>query len=196
MASSDHVDADRSFRAIADIGAGLSRAWLVLLPEQPRSAPFIPFVRHRVPGRGFNDAGAFGHWASRRMTMRKYLLMAAIAAMAVPGAAVAQQHNWHHDRNNVRQDRRDFRQDRHELRRARQNMRQDRRDVRRDVRRSHSAYVAPYRNWNYRPVTVGYRLQPSFYGSRYYISDYGMYHLRSPGRWQQWIRYGNDLLLV
>jgi Ni/Co efflux regulator RcnB len=43
---------------------------------------------------------------------------------------------------------------------------------------------------------VEYRLQPSFYGSRYYISDYGMYNLRAPSRWQQWIRYGNDLLLV
>ena len=128
--------------------------------------------------------------------MRKYLLLSAMAAMVVPGAAVAQQHNWHHDRHNVRQDRREVRQDRRELRRDRQNTRQDRRDVRRDVRRNHVAYVAPYRHWTYRPVTVGYRLQPSFYGSRYYVSDYSMYNLRAPSRWQQWIRYGDDLLLV
>jgi len=45
-------------------------------------------------------------------------------------------------------------------------------------------------------VTTGYRLQPAFYGSRYYISDYGRYHLQAPARWQRWIRYGDDLLLV
>ncbi len=118
--------------------------------------------------------------------MRKYILIAAITAMVVPGAAVAQ------DRGEVRHDRREVRQDRHELRRDRHNLRQDRRAV----RRNHVAYVAPYRNWSYRPVTVGYRLQPSFYGSRYYISDYGIYNVRAPGRWQRWIRYGDDLLLV
>jgi Ni/Co efflux regulator RcnB len=125
--------------------------------------------------------------------MRKYILMAAMAAIAVPGAAVAQQHGWHHDRSEVRHDRSDLRQDRREVRSDRQDLRRDRRDV----RHSHSGYVAPYRNWSYRPVTVGYRLQPSFYGSRYYITDYSMYHLQAPhGRWLRWIRYGNDLLLV
>ena len=58
-------------------------------------------------------------------------------------------------------------------------------------------YVAPIRNWNYRRVSVGYRLQPAFYGSRYYINDYGAYNLQAPhGRWLRWIRYGDDLLLV
>jgi Ni/Co efflux regulator RcnB len=126
------------------------------------------------------------------MTMKKYILMAAMAAVAIPSAAVAQQREWHHNRTDVSQDRRDVRRDRQELRSDRQNMRQDRREI----RHSRSAYVAPYRNWSYRPVKVGYRLEPSFYGSRYYVSDYGAYNLRAPGRWQQWIRYGNDLLLV
>lgn len=112
--------------------------------------------------------------------MRKLILLAALAATAASGTAIAQQSDWRHDR----QDRRDIRHDRRD-------MRQDRRDMRR-----HDAYVAPYRNWNYRPVTVGYRLQPAFYGSRYYIGDYGSYHLRAPGRWQRWVRYGDDLLLV
>jgi Ni/Co efflux regulator RcnB len=128
--------------------------------------------------------------------MKKYILLAAMAAVAVPGAAIAQHHERHHNRADVRQDRREVRHDRQELRRDRHDKRQDRRYDSRNMRRSHSAYVAPYRNWSYRPVTVGYRLQPSFYGSRYYISDYGMYNLRAPSRWQQWIRYGNDLLLV
>ena|SRR5690349_9495710 len=123
--------------------------------------------------------------------MRKLILVAALTATALPGAALAEQRDLRHDRREVRQDRREVRQDRRELRRDRHELRQDRRDVRR-----HRAYVAPYRNWRYRPVTIGHRLQPTFYGSRYYISDYGAYHLRAPGRWQRWIRYGDDLLLV
>ena len=59
-----------------------------------------------------------------------------------------------------------------------------------------ASLMPPYRNWRYRPVTVGYRLQPAFYGSRYYISDYGRYNLRAPHRLERWIRYGDDLLLV
>ena len=124
--------------------------------------------------------------------MKKYILLAAMAAIAVPGAASAQQRDWHHNGTHVRQDRRDVRQDQRDLRRDRQNMRQDRRAY----RHNRVAYVAPYRGWTYRPVTVGYRLQPAFYGSRYYITDYGMYGIQAPGRWQRWIRYGNDLLLV
>jgi Ni/Co efflux regulator RcnB len=91
----------------------------------------------------------------------------------------------------VRQDRREVRSDRQDLRRDRRGLRQDRRQVRR------SAYVAPYRSWNYRPVSVGYRLRPVFYDQRYYISDYGAYRLQAPHRrWLRWIRYGDDLLLV
>ena len=125
--------------------------------------------------------------------MRKLILLAAMAATIVPGTAIAQQRDWHQDRNQERHHRRDERQDRRDYR---QDRRDDRRDYRQDRRHYRSAYVAPYRNWSYRPVTVGYRLQPDFYGSRYYISDYGMYHLSAPGRWQRWIRYGDDLLLV
>ena len=75
-------------------------------------------------------------------------------------------------------------------------MSQNQRVARSTAQPARSAYVAPVRNWSYRPVTVGYRLQPSFFSSRYYITDYSAYHLRAPGRFLQWIRYGNDLLLV
>ena len=117
--------------------------------------------------------------------MRRLILLAAMAATAVPTAALAQ----HHD---VRHDRREVRQDRHELR-------HDRKEVRHDQRQTthgRVAYVAPYRNWSYRPVTVGYRLRPDFYGSRYYINDYSMYRLPRPAQFHRWIRYGDDLLLV
>lgn len=121
--------------------------------------------------------------------MRKLFLLVAMAATAVPTASIAQQT----DRRELRHDRREVRQDRRELRRDQNELRRDRRDV----RRSRAAYVAPYRNWNYRPVTSGYRLRPAFYGSRYYITDYGSYHLPAPQhRWTRWIRYGDDLLLV
>jgi Ni/Co efflux regulator RcnB len=63
-------------------------------------------------------------------------------------------------------------------------------------RRGYVVYSAPYRDWSYRRVAVGYRLRPAFYGSRYFISDYGLYGLRAPGRNLRWIRYGDDLLLV
>jgi Ni/Co efflux regulator RcnB len=119
------------------------------------------------------------------MKMRKFILLAMMAATALPGTAIAQQRDLR-DRNEVRHDRREVRQDRRELRR-------DQRELRRDRR----AYAAPYRNWRYRPVTVGFRLQPAFYGSRYYITDYGTYRLQPPrNRWTRWIRYGDDLLLV
>jgi Ni/Co efflux regulator RcnB len=140
--------------------------------------------------------------------MRKFILLAAAAAMIVPSAAIAQRYDHsrgdrhetrqdrrdvRHDRRDVRQDRRDIRQDRHDVRRDRGDIRQDRRF--RDHRRS--AYIAPYRGFSYRPVSVGFRLRPAFYSPRYYISDYGYYHLRAPhGRWLRWIRYGDELLLV
>jgi Ni/Co efflux regulator RcnB len=129
------------------------------------------------------------------MTMKKYILFAAVAAIVAPSGAIAQQHSVRQDPAQVRHDAQNVRSHGH-------TMRADRRNVSRNTTQrntghhTRSAYVAPVRNWSYRPVNVGYRLQPSFYGSRYYISDYNTYHLRAPSRWQQWIRYGNDLLLV
>lgn len=149
--------------------------------------------------------------------MRKLILLAATAALALPSAAMAQRYHdgdrhrdrveMRHDRRDVRHDRRDIRRDRSDFRHDRSDFRQYRRDsrydrgdyrheYRRDRDRRHVAYVAPYRNWNYRPVTIGYRLSPVFYSPRYYITDYGFYHLRMPPPWERWIRYGDDLLLV
>jgi Ni/Co efflux regulator RcnB len=131
--------------------------------------------------------------------MRKLILLAAMAAISVPSAAIAQRQDRRDrvevrkDRQEVRRDRRDVRQDRRELRRDRRDVRQDRRQV----RRTRSAYVAPYRNWNYRRVNTGFQLRPVFYSPRYYISDYGHYRLPPPRHhWLRWIRYGDDLLLV
>ena len=132
--------------------------------------------------------------------MRKLILLAAMAAITVPSSAAVAQRQDRRDRTDVRQDRREVRQGRREVRRERQELRRDRRDVRQDrrqVRRTHSAYVAPYRNWNYRRVNTGFQLRPVFYSPRYYISDYGAYHLQAPRHhWLRWVRYGDDLLLV
>ena len=169
--------------------------------------------------------------------MRKLILLAAVAAIGFPSAAMAERHHDRdrdRDRHEVKQDRREVRQDRRELRRDRRQgdvrevrrdrreirgdrreLRQDRRDVRydrrdyrdyrdsrydrrdyRDNHRSRVRYVAPYRSWSYRPVSIGFRLDPLFYSSRYYINDYGYYGLRVPRPWERWIRYGDDLLLV
>ena len=158
--------------------------------------------------------------------MRKLILLAAVAAIAFPSAAMAERHHdrdrdrheVHRDKREVRQDRRELRRDRRqgdvrevrrdrrEVRGDRRELRQDRRDVRYDRRdyrdnrydrhRTRVRYVAPYRSWSYRPVSIGFRLSPAFYSSRYYINDYGYYHLRTPRPWERWIRYGDDLLLV
>jgi Ni/Co efflux regulator RcnB len=145
--------------------------------------------------------------------MRKWILLAAMAAVAVPTAASAQrQHEMRNDRAAVRGDQRTVRANRQAVRSDRRVVRADRRVAasdrrvvradRRVVRQDRrvvqrNRYVAPLRSWSYRRVSVGYRLQPVFYGSRYYIDDYGAYHLYAPhGRWLRWIRYGDDLLLV
>ena len=112
--------------------------------------------------------------------MRKFILLGLMAATAVTGTAVAQDR---HERREVRQE-------------IRRDIRQDARHDRREIRRDRVVYVAPYNGWRYRTITPGFRLQSSFFGSRYIISDYGRYQLRAPNRFQRWIRYGDDLVLV
>ena len=81
---------------------------------------------------------------------------------------------------------------------------QTRHSVQRDWNQNHSGrhtrgwttYRAPVRSWRYSPITIGFQLQPAFYGSRYAISNYGAYQLRAPARNQRWVRYGDDLVLV
>ena len=110
--------------------------------------------------------------------MHKSLIVAAaLTAAALSGATVAEAK--HHGRTHAeaRHERHDRHWDRHH-------------------RRGYTVYVAPRRDWRYRRVNVGYRLGPEFYGSRYYVNDYGAFGLRAPGRNLRWIRYGDDLLLV
>lgn len=135
--------------------------------------------------------------------MRKLILLSLIAAAAMPAAASAQsrQENRHdrHDVQEQRQDVRDARRfgDRHDVREERRDVRDARMGLRRDRSdRRHVGYVAPYRNWSYNSINIGFQLRPSFYSSRYYVTDYSMRGLRHPGRFQRWVRYGDDLVLV
>ncbi len=134
--------------------------------------------------------------------MRKLIMMALMAAVAVPASAVQAQSRAEirHDRREVREERQELRDarrygDRRDIRRERRDLRDARRELRED-RRDRRAYVPPYRGWSYRPVAPGYQLRPGFYSSRYYITNPGNYRLRPAGRNLQWIRYGDDLLLV
>jgi Ni/Co efflux regulator RcnB len=126
--------------------------------------------------------GIFGSYFSTRFAgeggqMRKILLMAALGATTLSAASAADAR--HHGRTYV-----EVRHDRHD------------RHWNRHHRRGYTVYVAPRHDWRYRRVAVGYRLGPEFYGSRYYVTNYGLYGLRAPGRHLRWIRYGDDLLLV
>ena len=142
--------------------------------------------------------------------MRKAILFSLLAATMVPGIASAQ------SAGELRGDRRDIRQEQRDVERARANgaspaaIRDERRDVQgarqeyredaRDYRRAHpdvyrgARYIGP-RGYTYRPVIVGYRFAPTYYDRRYWI-DPARYHLAPAGRYEQWIRYGNDAVLI
>jgi Ni/Co efflux regulator RcnB len=141
--------------------------------------------------------------------MRKLMIAGLMAATLVPAMASAQSGELRRDRQDLREeqrelrdaqrygDRRDIREERRDVREARQELRQDWRDYRRtnrDVFRG-PAYVGP-RGWRYRPVGVGYQLQPNFYGQRYVIADPYRYRLPRATGVNRWVRYGNDVLLV
>ena len=71
----------------------------------------------------------------------------------------------------------------------------------RDYRRSHpdafrrGGYRGPS-GYRYRPVNVGYRFQPGYYGRNYWVNDWQNYRLARPLGYQRWVRYGNDVVLV
>lgn len=134
--------------------------------------------------------------------MRKLILLSLMAAVAIPAGASAQSRGEiRRDREEVREqredlrdarrsgDRREIREERRDVREAREELREDRQDRRR------SQYVAPYRDWRYSTVRPGFQLRSGFYSPRYHV-DARQYRLRAGARNQQWIRYGNDLLLV
>ena len=143
--------------------------------------------------------------------MRKMILAAVAAATLVPTFATAQSYGEvRRDQREIRESRRDLDRarrygDRGDVREARQELREDRRETRedwRDYRRTHGdiyrrpAYVGP-RGYRYRPVSVGYRFAPEYYGRNYWVNDYQTYRLSRPAYgYQRWVRYGRDVVLV
>lgn len=142
--------------------------------------------------------------------MRKLIFLSLIAAVAIPSLASAQsagelrrdERAIHEARQDLREaqregDRRDIRDSREDLRDAKREHREDWRDHRaahRDTYRRHT-YSGP-RGYVYRPVEVGHRFAPAYYGSRYIIADPWRYRLPPVVGRQRWVRYGNDVVLI
>ena len=80
----------------------------------------------------------------------------------------------------------------------RQDNRYDWRDYREANRDEFHAgrYYAPYRDYSYDRLGVGFYLQPLFFGQDYWIADPWDYHLPPAYGPYQWVRYYNDVLLV
>ena len=59
-----------------------------------------------------------------------------------------------------------------------------------------SPYYAPYRNYYYRRLTIGFFLDSLFYTNRYWINDPWRYRLPAVYGPYRWVRYYDDALLV
>jgi Ni/Co efflux regulator RcnB len=57
-------------------------------------------------------------------------------------------------------------------------------------------YYAPYRNYSYRRLSVGFYLASLFFGSNYWINDPYEYRLPEAYGPYRWVRYYDDALLV
>lgn len=57
-------------------------------------------------------------------------------------------------------------------------------------------YYAPYRDYSYRRLSIGYYLDSLFFSSRYWISDPWRYRLPEVYGPYRWVRYYDDILLV
>ena len=151
--------------------------------------------------------------------MKKLIMMALVAAVSVPGAAlptVASAQDRRDDRRDARQDRRGDRRDyRRDRRDDRRDYRRDRRDDRRDHRAERHRNWGPndwrsYRNHNrrqfargnwrapfrYRSFRPGVRIAPSYFGTRFVIGDPWRYRLPPVRGSQRYVRHYDDLLLI
>lgn len=130
--------------------------------------------------------------------MGKIVLLGLMAAMSAPVVAGTSPGELRRDRQEVREQRQDLRDaqrhgDYRDVREQRKDLRDAKRELREDRR---DAYAAPYRDWRYTTLRPGAQLRPGFYGQRYRITNYDRYRLRPVAANRQWIRYGNDLVLV
>jgi hypothetical protein len=81
------------------------------------------------------------------------------------------------------------------------NWRNDRRYDWRDWRHRHRShfrlgiYFDPF-GWGYQPYSIGWRMWPSYYGSRYWINNPYQYRLPYAPPGYRWVRYYDDAVLV
>jgi Ni/Co efflux regulator RcnB len=78
---------------------------------------------------------------------------------------------------------------------AAMNMRSYRRNFTATHRYHFGVYVRPHGWYSHRWV-YGERLPYGWYGRDYWISDYGTFGLMGPPDGYQWVRYGDDALLI
>lgn len=57
-------------------------------------------------------------------------------------------------------------------------------------------YYAPYRNYYYRPISIGFYMDSLFLTNRYWINDPWQYRLPPAYGPYRWVRYYDDVLLV
>lgn len=121
-----------------------------------------------------------------------------------------QRRDWRGDRGEYRDGNRDYREGRRDYRDDRwRDHRRWSRDWRRDQRydwysyRSQyrdryrlGRYYAPYRNYRYNRLSIGFFLGNGFYSSRYWINDPWHYRLPPAYGSLRWVRYYDDALLV
>ena len=58
------------------------------------------------------------------------------------------------------------------------------------------SYYAPYRNYHYRRLSIGFYLDSLFFSNRYWISNPWQYRLPEVYGPYRWVRYYDDALLV
>jgi hypothetical protein len=58
------------------------------------------------------------------------------------------------------------------------------------------SYYAPYRNYRYNRLSIGFYLDSLFYSNRYWLSDPWQYRLPAAPYGTQWVRYYDDVVLV
>ena len=134
----------------------------------------------------------------------KFLTAGLIAALMVPGAALAQtrgevresRQDVREEQRELRQaqrygDRDDVREERRDVRNARQELREDRRDWRQESR--YQNYRAPFR---YQQFRVGATLRSNYYAPAYRPSYDSRWGVPRAGRNLTYVRHYNDLLLV
>ena len=143
--------------------------------------------------------------------MKRMILAAVAATILMPAGAQAQDtRELRRNQRELQRDRQDLRDaqrygDHRDVREARQELREDRQEAREDWRAWHRDHRDVYRRpayrgpagYRYRPVAVGQRFAPGYYGRDYRIDDYRTYRLPQPRYgYQNWVRYGNDVVLV